>query len=341
MFVHPLRPRALGVAIGISGALALGACSDPTFFTDLRPEGPPDVLTVLAANDPATGLENSIYCKVGDDKRPSMVGSPAGFVPICPADLTMGSMGVTDADPLNPYVRIMFDELLDASIERLDPILDPDTMQPTGTFSGSLADSQPVNFTCGGMPVAYDGYYSPNGNAFTWPLGPSLVIIPDDPTAIAAGSSCSVTLKSGVVKDKSGIASPDSEAFTFSVAALAFTGSDPKPAALPANAATIAADSPLTLLFNGFADPASLTPADVIIKEVANCAATTGTVVPAIIGGDPGAITVGTTGTSAAPEFTPNKSYLVTFAPGASVTDLAGGTLALPASFSVCFSTEP
>src|SRR6202042_2484260 len=96
---------------------------------------------------------------------------------------------VTNADPSAWYVRIMFDELLDPNVETLVPNIDPTTMMPDGTFTGTLANTLPVTLQCtdaaGAMQdVPYDGYYSPSGNALTNPLGPSLFIKAINPTSV-------------------------------------------------------------------------------------------------------------------------------------------------------------
>lgn len=339
MFVRAMRYGAPGLCL-LSGALALGACSDPKLSTDLRPAGPPDVLTVLVSDDPGGFDELPTYCKLNDDKRPGFVAVFGGDV--CPTDdLNTAVPEVDTANPLNPYIRIQFDELLDPSFEVLTELLDPDTMAPLGQYSGSIKASKPVTLTCGGTAVPYDGFYNPSGNSVTWPLGPSIVIIPDDPTSIATGSSCSVTIDPMVVKDKDGNGAVDVTPFTFKVAGLEFQGSDPEAADMPDDAATIAPDSPVSLLFNGFVDAASLLPSEVSIEKVTDCTATTGTAQPAVIGsGGDGVIVLGTTGTPDAPEFAPSSAYLIKFTAGANVTDLAGGTLALPATFALCFNTD-
>src|SRR5881392_2452184 len=123
MFVN----RTHGVVVTTLGVLALAACADPTQNTDLRPEGPPEVLAVLVMTDAAAQLqEQATYCKPNDPKRPSQVGLPDATVQqICPAD---GSavQPVTSAYPDGWYVRIMFDELLDPSIEELTELPDED-----------------------------------------------------------------------------------------------------------------------------------------------------------------------------------------------------------------------
>src|SRR5689334_10731229 len=186
MSVTPTRLQTLGAAM--IGTLALGACDDPVADTDLRPEGPPDVLAVLVFNDTENNaVESATYCKPNDPKRPGKVGLPAyGLNPvICPLDGAPVDM-LTDAWPESWYVRIVFDELLDPDVETLEPVLDA-MGNETDMATGSLAATQPVILKCQDVngvmiDVDYDGYYSPSGNTVTWPLGPSLVIKPLDPT---------------------------------------------------------------------------------------------------------------------------------------------------------------
>jgi hypothetical protein len=207
MFVN----RTHGVVAATLGALSFGiaGCDDPAQNTDLRPEGPPDVLAVLVLTDAFDGLyETATYCRPNDEKRPNLVGVVYGSQEeICPANLSQTVDEVTNAYPDGWYVRIMFDELLDPEIETLTEVLDEDG-NGTDTYVGSIVDSQPVTLRCesvsGGMvTVDYDGYYSPSGNRLTWPLGPSLVIKPNDPTLVATSSQCEVTINDNV-RDKSG-----------------------------------------------------------------------------------------------------------------------------------------
>ena len=201
--------RTRGVAMTL-GALTLVACSDPLQRTDLRPDGPPEVLAVLVSNDPANSLsEGATFCKVNDDKRPTLVGLPDGTVhTICDVDMAKPADEIVDAAPQGWYVRVEFDELLNADVEEIVPILDENGID-TGTFSGTIANTRPVRLQCQSVTgnalvdVAYDGYYSPAGNNVTWPLGPSLVIKPNDPTEIGSGRECQVTLKDSIV-DKDG-----------------------------------------------------------------------------------------------------------------------------------------
>lgn len=232
MFVDPTRGRlqgyaryALGAAAGV---LVLGACETPAQNTDLRPEGPPDVLAVLVGTDASAQLgESATYCRPNDEKRPTTVGLPDFTLSsICDDDLSKPAAMVTTAYPDGWYVRIMFDELLDPDIEELVEILDPETDEGTDTFTGTLINTQPVRLECesvagGFVDVPYDGYYSPAGNSVTWPLGPALVIKPDEPRAVATNKKCRVTIRENV-KDKAGTSVPADQRgpFEFQIAPI-------------------------------------------------------------------------------------------------------------------------
>ncbi|CAN5551059.1 hypothetical protein BH11MYX1_BH11MYX1_30910 [soil metagenome] len=215
------------VGVFAASTLALTACTRPDQYSDLRPDGPPEVLAVavnaLDTRPESAGggaaLEQATFCKtqgpndgapgVGDDKRPDQVNlNDVTQLVYCPTDRTKGVDELISAMPEAWYVRIEFDELLDPSIEDLVPDVD-DMGAPTGTYTGTLANTQPVSLKCesskgtGLVDVPYDGYYSPAGNGISYPLGPSLVIIPSDPTVIATGAECSVTLKDNI-HDKEG-----------------------------------------------------------------------------------------------------------------------------------------
>src|ERR1041384_7612125 len=109
------------------GALLVG-CSAPDQPTDLRKDGPPNVTTVTVMSDLRTGvdpdfprgsfdlsrlIESATYCRVGDEKRPSLVGLPTlRTAQVCPNDLTKPSDtdGVAEGAPPNWFVRVVFDE---------------------------------------------------------------------------------------------------------------------------------------------------------------------------------------------------------------------------------------
>ncbi len=122
--------------------------------------------------------------------------------------------------------------LLDPEIETLEPILDA-MGNKTDNNTGSLATTQPVSLQCRDVnnnlvDVDYDGYYSPSGNAVTWPLGPSLVIKPLDPTIVPVESECQVTVKE-IVRDKDGNAVPADQRgpFKFKIAPASVIGVSP------------------------------------------------------------------------------------------------------------------
>jgi hypothetical protein len=219
----------------LTTTVVLVGCGTPEQNTDLRPAGPPEVLAVLVGTDPSFQLyESATFCAPNDEKRPASVGLPDfSFIQICDDDPTVEAAMVDNAYPDGWYVRIMFDELLDPTVEELVEIMDPDTGMGTDTFYGTLANTQPVTLQCesinGGMvEVPYDGYYSPSGNAVTWPLGPSLVIKPDEPRAIATSSMCTVTIKE-TVRDKGGDPVPADQRgpFPFQIAPLQVVGIEP------------------------------------------------------------------------------------------------------------------
>jgi len=267
LFVHRTRgvaAAALGVLVG------LGACSDPELNTDLRPEGPPDVLAVLVMSDAAGQIhETATYCKPNDPLRPTLVGLPDFTTEqVCPD--TGEVSPAEDAYPDGWYVRIMFDELLDPSIEELSPILDEETGEETGNFSGSLASAHPVELQCRSVvsnqmvDVDYDGYYSPSGNRVTWPLGPSLVIKPNDPSLIATNTECEIKLNDNIL-DKDGIPVPEAQRgpFPFKVSGIKVILLDP-PAddaeyEAPIDAVVVYYDN-FFAQFNTAIDPSTLCP---------------------------------------------------------------------------------
>src|SRR5688572_7683211 len=74
MFVHP-RKRGAVVSTCAVLALSSAACDAPTAITDLRPDGEPEVLSVLVMNDGVDFfIETATFCAVDDDKRPGFIG---------------------------------------------------------------------------------------------------------------------------------------------------------------------------------------------------------------------------------------------------------------------------
>ncbi|HEY4176532.1 MAG TPA: hypothetical protein VGM90_06865 [Kofleriaceae bacterium] len=346
--------------------------------SDLRPDGPPEVLTVMVMNDAENlYLESATFCKLDDDKRPTEVfTSNGGLTEVCPLDdPSAPATEVKDAVPTAWYVRIVFDELLNPSIEDLVPDTDA-SGDPTGTYTGHIVDTHPVELKCGGVAVDYDGYYSPAGNYQTWPVGPSLVIVPDDPTAIATGTECTVTIND-VVKDKSGEQVPADQRGTngeykFKIAPLALLSTAPGTVTDPAAAEEVVPESPVTFTFNDVVDPASFTTADIKMFKGVAADCTGGTQVPdASVEifqalnddgdvDDPMSIQIAD-GSAAGAAVDPadpadmglrldeTEMYRIDLTPTASVSDAAGGMTMLdfgddgdmpPKPFILCFSTS-
>jgi len=333
MLVFPSRQVTQGAVV--AGLLALSACTDPTLRTDLRPDGPPDVLAVLVMNDVSSGLlEAATYCRLNDDKRPTLVAGPAGLgstlVQICPSDLSLPADMVADAAPSTWYARFMFDELLNPSVEDLIP--DP---SGDGTFNGSLLATQPATLQCNGVDVPYDGFYNSAGNSQTWALGPSLRIDPIDPDVIPSGSMCEVGLKPDKVFDKQGVGVPADDIarkYQFQLADLALTATAPAaPEELtdPEKIEEIDVTAPLTITFNAAINAATLSATEVTILQVAACTDTVGVpVVPEIAAKakDKFSIDISDAAATAMNAWLPGKTYLITFAADGEVADRAGAT---------------
>jgi hypothetical protein len=216
--------------------------------------------------------EKATYCKPDDPKRPSLVGLPdASTLQICPEDGSATTM-VDDAYPDGWYVRIMFDELLNPAVEELvDADGAPcDTTALDALCSGTIAGTHPVTLQCvssvtGQMVnVDYDGYYSPAGNNITWPLGPSLVIKPNDPLTVATNTECQVTLGNNIV-DKDGEPVPDMQRgpYKFKIAPIKVILMDPPvddpDYEHPVDALTMYFDNPY-VQFNTYVDLSTLCP---------------------------------------------------------------------------------
>jgi len=264
--------RSTVAAAMFAGVLLVG-CSDPDLPTDLRKDGPPDVTTVTVMSDPISGIdpglntisrliETATYCRLGDNKRPGLVGLPSiTTTQVCPDDLTQPSLtdGTAEGTPPSWFVRVVFDMLLDPNIEDLIN---------NGT-AGSLANTQPVTLQCGpvdGVPlvdVPYDGYYVPNGNRISWPLGPALFIKALDPTSVATGAHCEISIKD-IVKNKAGQSVPADQRgpYKFSIAKMVLRLTVPDFTADPAANDQVDPGDPVLLYFTaGLKVPADCDPA--------------------------------------------------------------------------------
>src|SRR5580698_4353221 len=254
MFVYLPRRGWYG-AIAFASTLAIGACGPGNQPSAIRTSGPPEVLTVdLPAPDPriASGeeapgslIELAAFCKTqgpedgakgaGDSLRPDEVLTSETYdLQVCPADLTQPAPALTNVDPGTWYVRIQFSELLDPSIEDLVPITDMNG-NPTGTSMGTLKNTQPVTLQCQSsmgngalVDVPYDGYYDPSGDSVSYPLGPSLVVQPADPTLVATGSMCQITLKNTIKdKDENPVPTDQLGPYTWTIGTVAVTAIAP------------------------------------------------------------------------------------------------------------------
>lgn len=271
------RYRTQGVlAVGL-GILTCVACSSPDLKTDLRPEGDPEVLTVMAHNG-VDSSEVAMYCHydasgVRDVKAPGFVGDPVtGGGIVCPekqSDFTAADMdprAATTDDPdlifnVDWGVRIMFDELLNPDVETLD-------CNEDNICSGSLESTLPLRLTCGATNtvVHYTGYYVPNGNRDTFPLGPSLFIKPViSELTFPTGTPCKVAINDNVV-DKDGNKVPtDQKSFDFKIADLALVDTFPHDSATPATVDGYSGF--IGLAFNAAIDDTSFDLADVQVLD--------------------------------------------------------------------------
>jgi hypothetical protein len=235
--------RSTVAATAFAAAMLVG-CSDPDLPTDLRTSGPPNVTVVTVMSDQETAIdpnpqgigrivETATYCRIGDQKRPSIVGLPdIRTITVCPEDLSKPAEenGTAGAVPPSWFVRIVFDKLLDAKIEDLVPVLDANGIQTgtIGTFRGPNM-TQPVTLQCNGADVPYDGYYVPNGNRSSWALGPALFVTPMSPTSVPVGADCKVSIKD-VVHNKAGESVPtDQRDYTFKILPMKLRFSVPDP----------------------------------------------------------------------------------------------------------------
>jgi hypothetical protein len=339
-----LRYRTQGLlAVGL--ALLAGGCfGEPEIRTNLRPEGPPEVLAVMAIDPYPTKAELPAFCRyvngVLDEKGPgaNAMNAQLGFLGVgdaCPdaeADFTPYQM-----EPLGWDLRIMFDELLDGdSVENLICDADGDGLEddPITTCIGTIVDTHPVTLTCGGTELAYDGYYVPNGSKDTFPVGPSLVVQPDA-SAVPTGTACTLTIGS-VVVDKSGEpvgSGADIGTFSISVAPLTLLYSDPEDAEDVGDRAVLDPDGAIAFVFNANLDDTSVDAADFEIVDG------TGTVVASDF-----AVDAYNDATDAIYVFgaadLADGQYTARLKSGASFSELNGGTATLSADFDVRFVVE-
>jgi hypothetical protein len=329
-----LASTLMWTAATVVGVGTLAGCSEPELATNLRPDGPPDVVTFMVQTDAFTEggipIEAASVCRAGDEKAPTMVTLPDQTVlQVCPRVGTDDEAvsTVTNADPLAPQVRVVFDELLDPSIEQLFNEDGDDCTAEDDGCTATIAATNPVSVTCGGSAVVYDGYYVPNGNNVTWPPGPSLVVT-FAAGDIASGAQCQLTVNDNVV-DKTGVVVPADQRgpFMFEFAPLALLGSDPEPD--DAEPPEVATDGAIALLFNAIIDPASVAAADITVVDSASAA------VAYVVETDGTSVVVAGPLTDGA--WAPGD-YTLTVPTGATFADVAGGTLTTGEDYVLAFT---
>lgn len=252
------------VAAALTTGALLVACDDSNVG------GPPNITTVTVMSDTETDIdpsplglgrivETATYCAVDNDRRPGLVGLPdIRVIQVCPEGIKdpADEDGAAEAAPPAWFVRVVFDKLLDPHIEDLVPELSA-SGQPTGVTFGTIKDTQPVTLKCedrsdpaAGPVVEYDGYYAPNGNEQSWPLGPALYVQPVDPLSVKTGATCTVTVNDNV-HSKTGESSPgDHRTFTFKLAPMTFRFSDPDPSEGEDGAIVVGLNTPISLFWN-------------------------------------------------------------------------------------------
>jgi len=374
--------RSTVAAAVFAGALLVG-CTAPDQPTDLRKDGPPNITTVTVMSDlrnssdphrPSLGgrlYESATFCRLNDEKRPSLVGLPDfSTLQICPEDLSKpaDAPGAAEGSPALWFARVVFDKLLDPTIEDLiaqvdaagKPVLDS-TGHPITL--GSLKTTQPVTLKCNGVDVPYDGYYVPNGNSISYPLGPALFIQPGNAVGVPTGATCEVGLKD-MIHNKDGESVPsDQRSYQFKIAPMELRFSNPDPTDDDPGKIALDPDSPVSFFWTA-AFTTMPAAADIKIFSAPNL-----NISAANLDGDPDTSVCGTGGTAvaaadittaargatalttalimdlnlASPDphaWAPTTTYRLEFAPTAKITPKQGGADGtFPTGYSLCFHT--
>jgi hypothetical protein len=324
--------RACGPLPALTVLTVGAACSDPELASELNDGGPPEIVqvnvrtesAVLGAGDP-TGLqagESATFCRSGDQYQVNQVYCPeARDANNAPRPGVREVSPVTDAAPGDWYVRIIFDELLDADVE--DLVTDAD-----GNTTGHINRTQPVVLRCGGIELEYDGYYDPTGNQLSQPPGPALVVDPND--FVATGTQdCEVSIAE--VTDKDGEAVPGGQIgpYAFGIAPLRVYGSN------PADASTgVALDTAVQVSFGA---PIALASAEDTIVLTDEDGDVVETAAPQYLMADGEVIDRSVVVLTPTAPLAPDTRYTVTVNDG--VTDIESGALVQEAPFTASFTT--
>jgi hypothetical protein len=307
------------------------ACGEPELASDLRPQGPPEVVEVNVRSQTVvlspsgggpSGLqkgEMATFCRSGEEYRLNFIYCPEardGMNAPIPGERDIEP--VMDAEPKSWYVRVVFDELLDPDVERL------------ADGQGHISDTRPVTLTCGGDEVDYDGWYEPSGSHLTYPPGPALVVTWND--FVATGTDdCEVSIAETVVdKDGDPVPAEQRGPYVFGISPLAIYDSTPSN-----ESEGVATDSTVSVEFNAPIDLASVETRFVVTDADGNVVdgefshhvdEDTGEV-------DDTSIVVFTPAADLAPETT----YAISVADG--ITDPKGGALVQDEEFVAMFTT--
>lgn len=291
------RQGLMAVALG----LAMISCAEDEIKpSDLNTEGPPRVITVTVFSE-AAGDDVASYCAPEDrNEKLSEFYCPRGengeYIPV---------ETVMDADPLNPQIRILFNEHLL-----------PEYVETIVEGVGTLAETQPVELTCGGQPVAYDGYYLINGSHLTFPSGPAIVVQPLDFIATST-ADCQVTVKEELY-DRDFQKVTERGPYPFGIASLKLVATEPPDEEEGADPCT-----PPALIFNALLDDASIDPASIVLEK-------DGEAVPITIEVSNNEVyLVPTTEVAAGQPLEAEASYTVRVIADSMFADIAGGSAAV------------
>jgi len=328
-----------------------------------------DLLTGIDPSPPALSrlIESATYCRPEDEKRPGLVGLPdSSTTQVCPDDLAKSSdtQGTAEGAPPSWFLRVVFDELLDPNVEDLIPELDA-MMKPTGTMLGSFANTQPVTLKCrdsagNSADVLYNGYYVPNGNRVSWPLGPALFVQPVNPLSVQTGAACEIGIKD-MVHNKNGQQVPtDQRSFPFKIAPMTLRFSNPDPSDDDPGKIELDPDSPVAFFWTAAFTTMPLA-TEIHIFEGPNSAKDTGD--PTVCGS--GGTAVASAEIATAPRgagaatsalvmnlslnlpvpddvhaWKPQTTYRVQFGANAKITPKQGGADGtFPTTYNLCFHT--